>query len=84
MLFQILHAGVKINRDDYLTCSYKRFPRTTRSTFIQPIHVRTDLFQFSFFPDAIKMWNELPNDVVQKSTLSEFEVALDRYFVENV
>lgn len=84
MLFQILHAGVKINKDDYLTCSYKRFPRTTRSTFIQPIHVRTDLFQFSFFPDAIKMWNELPNDVVQKSTLSEFEVALDRHFVENV
>lgn len=84
LLFQILNAGVKINRDDYLKHSYKRFPRTTCTTFIQPMHARTDLFRFSFFPDAINMWNELPNDMVQKRTFSEFEVALDGHFVENV
>lgn len=50
ILFQILHAGVAISKDNHLTCYIKRFPITTR---MQCIH-RTNTC-YSKFPSSLML-----------------------------
>ena len=43
--------------------------------FLQP-HCRTMVYQFSFFPSAIRKWNSLPTQLVSLPTLEGFRQAL--------
>ena len=49
----------------------------TRQRFDLPhFRARTDLFDKSFFPAGVRLWNELPLNIRQSSSLKEFKSTL--------
>ena len=34
---------------------------------------RTDVYKYSFFPSAIKLWNTLPEELIDAKTIDEFK-----------
>ena len=41
-------------------------------------HTRTTVYRTSFFPQAIRLWNQLPGSVVEADTLDSFKAQLSR------
>ena len=39
-----------------------------------------DAYKFSFFPSTIKLWNQLPADVINSSTPNEFCNNLSNFY----
>ena len=76
MLYRIVHHLVAIPSDTYL------LPRGVSSTtrghdtrFLLP-YSRTQSHQQSFFPSAIRLWNDLPSSAVNASTVEGFKDSL--------
>ena len=46
---------------------------TRQADDLPSIRARTDVFNNSFFPSAIRLWNQLPLDVRNSTTLTEFK-----------
>ena len=40
----------------------------------------SNTYLFSFFPSAIKLWNSLPDFVINSTNLNNFKLHLDNYF----
>ena len=45
------------------------------SRYLVPF-TRTDIYRYSFFPDSIRIWNRLPQDLVQRTSLDSFRVGV--------
>ena len=43
--------------------------------FMQPM-TRTDSYMYSFFPSAIKIWNDLPQNVIDSNDIDQFKQKL--------
>jgi len=50
--------------------------KSTNSTTLSQIFTHTTLFQNSFFPSAISLWNTLPEDVCKTHSLSVLKCAI--------
>lgn len=48
------------------------------SSKIKTINCRTKLYDKSFLPDTIKMWNSLPDHITNANTIGEFKSLLTR------
>ena len=46
--------------------------RGHNNRFLQPA-TRTDIYKYSFFPTAVKLWNSLPTEVINAQTINEFK-----------
>lgn len=59
-----------------------RSPALTRGHNIKFIQLAaiTNTYLFSFFPSTIRLWNSLPNYVVNSNNLNNFKLNLDNYF----
>ena len=60
MLYRIIHCLVAIPAAPYLTPSPNRIRRHTMQFLQHPC--RINAYQYSFFPSAIPLWNNLPSD----------------------
>ena len=84
MLYKIQHNIVAINPALYLS---PMMPTTTRSfhpSKLQTITSRTQLYQFSFFPRTVQLWNTLPGSVLTAPTVELIAKYIDsRWFVDS-
>jgi hypothetical protein len=73
MFFKIMHNLVDIIPDPPLINA-----KTVRghNQRLRQIRARTSIFQNSFFPATIVLWNKLPQDVVDQTSLDAFQSAL--------
>ena len=67
LLFKGLHAGTRIPLHD-LKPPNRRTKNMNNQHFLQ-MHTRTNIFKFSFFPETIKLWNKIPNSILDISNL---------------
>ena len=76
MLFKIIHNLVDIPVNSYLTpVPMTHDTRGHNMRFMQPM-TRTDSYLHSFFPLAIKIWNSLPQYVIDSKDIDEFKQRL--------
>ena len=66
LLYKILHNIVDVTLPSYITPS-TRFTRGHNQKFILP-QSRIDAYKFSFFPNSIRLWNNLPIKTVHACT----------------
>lgn len=79
-LFRIIQGILKIPKDEYIRLPGKRSARLNHDAPIKPFNARTDIFRWSFFPDAIEQWNCLPHHVVNSTDVQTFDREIDAYF----
>jgi len=73
MLFKIINHHVDINATNFLIpISNDHNTRGHNMRFSRPM-TRVDLYKFSFFPSAIKIWNSLPQYVIDSSKIEQFK-----------
>ena len=66
LLYKILHNLVDVTLPSYIVPS-TRFTRGHDQKFILP-QSRIDIYKFYFFPDSIRLWNNLPSEIYNTST----------------
>lgn len=74
-----MNDKVKVNKHHYVTPPLKRCPRKNHSKVLQPIITRTDVYRYSFFPDAVEIWNQLPSDVVDQTDVEKFVIGVNAF-----
>ena len=73
MMFKIVHHLVDIRASSYLTpAATIQYTRGHHMRFIQPV-TRIDSYLYSFFPSSIKLWNALPNYVIDSTNIEQFK-----------
>ena len=76
MLFKIIHNLVDISANYYLTPVPMMYDTSGHNMrFMQPM-TRTDSYLHSFFPSVIKIWNSLPQHVIDLKDIDEFKLRL--------
>ena len=53
---------------------------STRSFILQQPFSRTNSFYHSYIPDSVRIWNNLPEDIVCASNFSSFSKSLKGFF----
>ena len=48
---------------------------------INPLFCRTDTYKYSFYPQSIKLWNNLPLQIADSSSFTSFQNFLHKYIV---
>ena len=77
MFCKIINNLISIPHD-HITIS----PVSTRGHNLRYIQLaaKSNTYLFSFFPSAIKLWNSLPDFVINSTNLNNFKLHLDNYF----
>ena len=77
MFYKIINNLISIPHD-HITIS----PVSTRGHNLKYIQLaaKSNTYLFSFFPSAIKLWNSLPDFVINSTNLNNFKLHLDNYF----
>jgi len=76
MMFKIIHNLVDIPANYYLTpLPMTHDTRGHNMRLLQPM-TRTDSYLYSFFPSAIKIWNSLPQSVIDSNDIDQFKQRL--------
>ena len=73
LLYKIIHNLIEIPSSDLIpitSCTRGHHQR------FQHIYARTSLYSNSFFPRTIRLWNSLPEDIIQQQSLSHFKLKL--------
>jgi hypothetical protein len=73
MMYKILHGLVAVPSDHLQTST--SVIRGHNKRLVVP-HTRTQILQSSFFPDTIRIWNNLPRDVINSDSLDSFRTAI--------
>ena len=76
MMFKIINHLVDIPVNPFLTSiSTVHSTRGHNMRFMQPM-TRIDSYMYSFFPSAIKIWNDLPQNVIDSNDIDQFKQKL--------
>ena len=68
MFYKILHGHVDVDLPDYILVN-TRFTRGNDLKFIQP-PANSDVYKYSFFLDAIRLWNNLSSSSIHMLILA--------------
>ena len=79
-MFKIMHQLIDIPTDTILIPNYSLRGHSMR--LLQP-NTRVDSYLNSFFPSSIKIWNNLPNDLITCSSLDQFKARLAEHHIFN-
>ena len=74
MVYKIIHNLVDIEPCNYLTPS--QLPTRGHHHRFHQLPTYIDSYKYSSYPDAIKIWNNLPEHTVEASTLQLFKEGL--------
>ena len=73
MMYKVIHGHVHIQSILPLVQSFSNgVTRGHHNKYLQPA-TRTDAYKHSFFPSAIKLWNALPEELIDAKTIDEFK-----------
>ena len=73
MMYKIVHGLVHIQPVLPVIHSFSNGTiRGHNNRFLQPA-TRTDVYKYSFFPTAVKLWNTLPTEMINARTINEFK-----------
>ena len=78
MMFKILNSIVDISTDPTVLVP-NTLPTRGHNQRFRQLPVRTNSFGKSFFPDSIKIWNQLPTPIVNCNDLETFKLQLYNY-----
>ena len=74
MLYKVTSGNVSVNlRPGTLT----ELSRTRQQHGFRVPRTRTDVYLYSFFPNAIRMWNSLPDAAFSASSVESFKTAIE-------
>ena len=77
MMFKIINHLVDIPVNPFLTpISTVHSTRGHAMRFMQPM-TRTDSCMYSLFPSTIKIWNDLPQNVIDSNDIDQFKQKLE-------
>ena len=76
MYFKIINNLIAIPHDHLSPASISTCGHNLK--FIQ-LAARTNTYLFSFFPSVIKLWNSLPDVVINSTDLNTFKLNLDNF-----
>ena len=74
IMFKILHNLVAVPRNDLQKAASSL--RGYNQQLVIP-HTRTQTYQSSFFPDSIRIWNNLPKNIDYSNTLNTFRTNIN-------
>ena len=74
-----LHASLP---ETYQPVRVTRHAINANSLTFSPIRCRTLQYSRSFIPATVKLWNELPSEVVESEELQEFKMLTNRFLIE--
>ena len=77
MMHRIVNHQVAINPEEYLTPSTAP-SRGHTNKYLLP-YARTQVFKYSFFPSAIKIWNAIPEEVINQETIEAFKRSIQKH-----
>ena len=74
MLYKIIYRLVELPLPDYIIPA----PRVTRGNSMKLVYPPTnvDSYKYSFFPNSISVWNKLPEEIVNATSLNKFRTLL--------
>ena len=75
MMYRIVNSLVDIPPQDHLHQQGTAVTRGHQSRFMVP-YSRTDTHRTAFFPSAIRLWNQLPESLVNLSSLDVFKTGI--------
>ena len=74
MVYKIIHNLVVIEPYNYLTPS--QLPTRGHHHRFQQLPMYIDSYKYSFYPDAVRIWDGLPEHIVEATTLQLFKEGL--------
>ena len=74
-MFKIINHLVDIPANPFLTSISTVHSTRGHMRFMQPM-TRIDSYMYSFFPSAIKIWNNLPQNVIDFNDIDQFKQKL--------
>ena len=74
MVYKIIHNLVDIEPCNYLTPS--QLPTRGHHHRFQQLPTYIDSYKYSFYPEAVRIWNGLPEHIVEATTLQLFKEGL--------
>ena len=77
MFYKIINNLISIPHDHITISPVSTYGHNLR--YIQ-LAAKSNTYLFSFFPSAIKLWNSLPDFVINSTNLNNFKLHLDNYF----
>ena len=80
MLYHILYHFVKMESPGLTHFTTRTHGNSLRLT--QPF-ARTDTYFYSFYPSSIRLWNNLPCDIVECSSIEQFKDKLSNLYIDN-
>lgn len=82
-VYQLLHGGMSIPAENFLTRSTSRRTRGHDWKLAKP-QAKTTARRNSFSVRVINEWNALPSEVVSADTLNQFKANLDRHWADSM
>lgn len=79
MMFKISHGLVDIDWLNHLSKPQRKLKRTHDLTY-QRQAAKTKIYETSFFPWTTRLWNDLPHDILDATTLSTFKTGLKNHY----
>ena len=76
MMYRIVNNLIAIPMDPHLT-PIQTATRGHDIRFRQP-HTRVQAYKYSYFPSAIRIWNSLPQDLINKPSIDSFKSCLNK------
>ena len=80
MLYRILYHFVKMESPGLTHFTTRTRGHSLRLT--RPF-ARTDIYFYSFYPSSIRLWNNLPCDIVECSSIEQFKDKLSNLYIDN-
>ena len=83
LFYKMIHRYASANLDPFSLHQTPSRPhtRSVRSLQFQSSIPRTDIFKFSFCPRVIRHWNNLPEEVISSTNLTDFKSSLNNLIV---
>ena len=81
-LYKIIHELVDITLPESYLRPILRDTRGHPFKFTQ-LPTSIDTYKHSFFPSAIKLWNNVSSDIIESQSLDEFQTQLNNYVLHS-
>ena len=77
---QMSRGEIDIDTDSFLRPHAESRTRSSHSYRYRQGKATKNLYFYSFFPRTLRQWNNLPADIVESNSLSQFQSKLSDHF----
>lgn len=80
LLYKMSRGEIDIDTDSFLRPRAESRTRASHSYRYRQDKATKNLYFYSFFPRTLRQWNNLPADIVESNSLSQFQSKLSDHF----